>query len=337
MNKLTRQARAQILHLLCEGQSIRAITRLTGASKNTVARLLVEAGHACAAYQDKVLRKLPCKRVQMDEIWSFVYAKNDNVKKAKAAPATAGDVWTWTAICADTKLIVSWLLGSRDLDAALAFTHDLESRLANRVQLTSDGHAAYLQAVEAAFSDQVDYAMLVKLYGADPQAETRYSPAKCIGAKKKIIEGNPDSKHISTSYAERSNLTMRMHMRRFTRLTNAFSKKVENHAAAIALHTMYYNFVRIHQTLRVTPAMAAGVSDKLWEVSDIVEMLEQWELANFKPEYQFVVRQYAIGRGHSVSVMWRGGEVDTIFGFEKEADALEWIKQKSQAWLIEHR
>jgi IS1 family transposase len=337
MNKLTRQARAQILHLLCEGQAIRAITRLTGCSKNTVAKLLVSAGHACAAYQDKTLRNLPCKRVQMDEIWSFVYAKAGNVAKATAAPATAGDVWTWTAICADTKLIVSWLLGARDTEAALSFVGDLRDRLANRVQLTSDGHRPYLTAVDAVFGDDVDYAMLVKIYGADPQAEKRYSPAKCIGAEKHPKIGNPDQKHISTSYAERSNLTMRMHMRRFTRLTNAFSKKVENHAAAIALHTMYYNFVRIHQTLRVTPAMAAGVTDKLWEVTDIVEMLEQWELANFKPEYQFVVRQYAIGKGHSVSVLWRGGEVDTIFGFEKEADALTWVKEESQGWLLEHR
>jgi IS1 family transposase len=337
MNKLDRKTRAQILHLLCEGQSIRAVTRLTGTSKNTVAKLLVEAGHACAAYQDKHLRNLSCQRVQMDEIWSFVYAKNDNVKSAKAAPATAGDVWTWTAIDADTKLIVSWLLADRTLDSAMTFTHDLESRLANRVQLTSDGHAPYLQAVDAAFAGEVDYAMLIKLYGADPQAEIRYSPAKCIGARKEPKSGNPDNKHISTSYVERQNLTMRMHMRRFTRLTNAFSKKVENHAAAIALHTMYYNFVRIHQTLKVTPAMAAGVSDKLWEVSDIVEMLEQWELSNFKPEYQFVVRQYMIGKGYSVSVLWRGGEVDTIFGFEKEGDALEWIKEKSQGWLIEHK
>jgi IS1 family transposase len=337
MNKLDRKTRAQILHLLCEGQSIRAITRLTGCSKNTVAKLLVSAGHACAAYQDKALRKLPCKRVQMDEIWSFVYAKAANVKGAKAAPETAGDVWTWTAICADTKLIVSWLLGARDLDAAIAFTQDLESRLANRVQLTSDGHAPYLLAVPGAFADQVDYAMLIKQYGADPQAERRYSPAVCIGARKKPIEGNPDPKHISTSYVERSNLTMRMHMRRFTRLTNAFSKKVENHAAAIALHTMYYNFVRIHQTLKVTPAMAAGVSQKLWEVSDIVDMLEQWELANFKPEYQFIVRQYAIGKGHSVSVMWRGGEVDSVFGFASENDALQWIKEKSQAWIVQNK
>jgi IS1 family transposase len=271
----------------------------------------------------------------MDEIWSFVYAKNDNVKDAKKAPESAGEVWTWTALCADTKLLVSWYLGSRDLDAAMAFTHDLESRLANRVQITSDGHRPYLTAVEAAFADQVDYAMLVKIYGADPQAETRYSPAKCIGAEKKPKIGSPDPKHISTSYVERSNLTMRMHMRRFTRLTNAFSKKLENHAAAIALHSMYYNFVRIHQTLRVTPAMAAGVTKTLWDVSNIVEVLEQWELANFKPEYQFVVRQYAIGKGHSVSVLWRGGEVDTVFGFEKEEDALQWIREKSQAWLIE--
>lgn len=337
MNKLDRKTRAQILHLLCEGQSIRAVTRLIGCSKNTVAKLLVEAGHACAAYQDKTLRNLNCQRIQMDEIWSFVYAKAANVKDAKAAPDTAGDVWTWTAIDADSKLIVSWLLGARDMDAALAFTADLRNRLTNRVQLTSDGHRPYLTAVDAVFGDDVDYAMLVKLYGADPQAEVRYSPAKCIGADKKPKIGNPDQKHISTSYVERSNLTMRMHMRRFTRLTNAFSKKVENHAAAIALHTMYYNFVRIHQTLKVTPAMAAGVTDKLWEVSDIVVMLEQWELANFKPEYQFVVRQYAIGKGHSVSVLWRGGEVDSIFGFEKEADALEWIRTKSQGWLLDQK
>jgi IS1 family transposase len=337
MNKLDRKTRAQILHLLCEGQSIRAVTRLTGASKNTVAKLLVSAGHACAAYQDKTLRNLTCERVQMDEIWSFVYAKNANVKTAKAAPETAGDVWTWTAICADTKLIVSWLLGARDTDAALTFVHDLESRLANRVQLTSDGHAPYLAAVDAAFGGDVDYAMLIKHYSSPAQTETRYSPAVCTGAEKKPITGSPDKKHISTSYAERSNLTMRMHMRRFTRLTNAFSKKVENHAAAIALHTMYYNFVRIHQTLKVTPAMAAGVSKKLWEVSDIVEVLEQWELANFTPEYQFVVRRYDIGKGHSVSVLWRGGEVDTIFGFEKEGDALEWIKDKSREWLLTNR
>jgi IS1 family transposase len=334
VNKLDRNARAQILHLLCEGQSIRAVSRLTGVSKNTVAKLLVDAGYACAAYQDKALRNLPCKRVQMDEIWSFVYAKNAYAETAKAAPPSVGDVWTWTAICGDTKLIATWLLGARDQDTAMEFVHDLEGRLAHRVQLTSDRHSPYLYAVEAALADQVDYAMLVKIYGADPQAETRYSPTKYIGPEKKPKTGNSDPKHISTSYAERSNLTMRMHMRRFTRLTNAFSKKVENHATAIALHAMYYNFVRIHQTLKMTPAMAAGVTDMLWEMDDLVAMLEQWELANYKPEYQFVVRPYAIGKGHSVGVLWRGGEVDTIFGFEKDADALEWIKEKSQMWLL---
>jgi len=337
MNRLDRKTRAQILHLLCEGQSIRAVTRLTGANKNTVAKLLVSAGHACAAYQDKTLRNLSCKRVQMDEIWSFVYAKASNVEKAKAAPERAGDVWTWTAICADTKLLVSWLLADRSTNAAVEFVADLRSRLANRVQLTSDGHRPYLDAVEETFGEDVDYAMLVKHYGTPPQSETRYSPAICTGAEKRPKIGNPDAKHISTSYVERSNLTMRMHMRRFTRLTNAFSKKVENHAAAIALHTMYYNFVRIHQTLRVTPAMAAGVTDKLWEVADIVAVLEQWEAANQQPEYNFVVRKYDIGKGYSVSVLWRGGEVDTIFGFETEHAALGWIGEKSAIWLREQR
>jgi IS1 transposase len=201
------------------------------------------------------------------------------------------------------------------------------------VQLTSDGHRPYLVAVDAVFGEDVDYAMLQKIYGADPQAETRYSPAKRIGAERKVITGEPDRKHISTSYVERSNLTMRMHMRRFTRLTNAFSKKVENHAAAIALHTMYYNFVRI----QVTPAMAAGVTDKLWEMDDVVAMLEQWELANQRPEYNFVVRKYDIGKGYSVSVLWRGGEIDTIWGFETEHAALDWIKEKSAAWLLDQK
>ena len=337
MNKLDRKTRAQILHLLCEGQSIRAVTRLTGCSKNTVAKLLVEAGHACAAYQDKALRNLSCKRVQMDEIWSFVYAKASNVEKAKAAPERAGDVWTWTAICADTKLLVSWLLADRSTNAAVEFVSDLRGRLANRVQLTSDGHSPYLQAVDEAFGEDVDYAMLVKHYGTPPQSETRYSPAICTGAEKRPKIGNPDAKHISTSYVERSNLTMRMHMRRFTRLTNAFSKKVENHAAAIALHTMYYNFIRIHQTLKVTPAMAAGVTDKLWEMDDLVGMLEQWELANQSPEYNFVVRKYDIGKGYSVSVLWRGGEIDTIYGFDTEYDALGWVREKSVAWLRDNK
>jgi len=284
MNKLDAKARAQILHLLCEGQSIRAVTRLTGASKNTVSKLAVDAGRACAAYQDRVLRNLPCKRVQVDEIWSFVYAKNDNVASAKAAPEYAGDVWTWTAICADTKLIATFAVGGRDTQTAIEFIDDLRERLANRIQLTSDGHRPYLTAVDRVFGADVDYAMLVKIYGSDPVVEKRYSPAKCIGAKRERVIGNPDPAHVSTSYAERHNLTMRMHMRRFTRLTNAFSKKVENHAAAIALHCMYYNFVRIHQTLKVTPAMAAGVTDRLWEMSDLVGVLEAWERGKSLPQ-----------------------------------------------------
>jgi len=278
MNKLDAAARAQILHLLCEGSSIRAIGRLTGASKNTVIKLVVDAGKAASWYQDRVFRNLTCKRIQVDEIWNFVYAKKKNVPTAKAAPADAGDVWTWTAIDADTKLMPSWFVGGRDSDSAIIFMDDLASRLANRVQLTSDGHRAYLEAVEGAFGADVDYAQLVKLYGPTSEsAKGRYSPAECIGARKERIEGSPDPKHISTSFSERSNLTIRMHTRRFTRLTNAFSKKVENHAHAVALHMMYYNFVRMHQTLRMTPAMAAGVTKRLWEMSDIVDALEAWE------------------------------------------------------------
>ena len=278
MNKLDPKDRAQILHMLCEGQSIRAIARIMGSSKNTIAKLLNDAGKICAEYQDEVLRDLNCERVQVDEIWSFTYAKQKNVKTAKAAPVGAGDTWTWTAIDADSKLVMSWMVGGRDGQYALAFMDDLRSRLANRVQLTSDGHKAYLEAVEGAFGGDVDYAQLVKIYGAAPDSfKGRYSPADCTGIKKRAVEGDPDMKHVSTSYVERQNLTMRMHMRRFTRLTNGFSKKVENHAHAVALHFMYYNFVRIHQTLKVSPAMAAGVTDKLWEVSDIVVLLEERE------------------------------------------------------------
>lgn len=279
MNKLDRNARARILHLLCEGSSIRAVTRLTGASKNTVTKLVVDAGKACVAYQDKAFRNLTCKRIQVDEIWSFVYAKDLNAPIEKKLKGEAGDVWTWTAIDADTKLIPSWYIGDRSGQAAWEFLTDLRSRLANRIQLTSDGHKAYLVGVAGSFGDVVDYAQLVKIYGREPGGERRYSPPACIGAVPNAVYGNPDPKHISTSFAERSNLTMRMNMRRFTRLTNAFSKKVENHAHAVALHMMYYNFVRIHKTLRVTPAMAAGVANKLWEVSDIVAMLEKWETA----------------------------------------------------------
>ena len=267
MNKLSREDRARILHLLCEGNSIRAVTRLTGASKKAVSRLLVDAGQAASWYQDRVFRNLTCKRVQVDEIWAFVHCKQKNVAAAKKAPPNAGDVWTWTAIDADTKLIPSWFVGGRDSDAAIIFMDDLASRLANRVQLTSDGHKAYLEAVEGAFGADVDYAMLVKLYGATSEsAKGRYSPAECIGSRKMRIEGNPDIDHVSTSYAERSNLSVRMHTRRFTRLTNGFSKKAENHAHSVALFAMYYNFVRVHKTLRMTPAMAANVTKRLWEM-----------------------------------------------------------------------
>lgn len=279
MNKLDPKARAQIIHLLCEGQSIRAITRVTGASKNTVIKLLVDAGKACMAFHDANVQDVKAKRVQVDEIWSFTYAKQKNVAAAKAAPDGAGDTWTWTAIDADSKLIVSYFVGGRDSDCAICFMDDLRSRLANRVQLTSDGHKAYLEAVEGAFGGDIDYAMLIKMYGPSTEsAKGRYSPAECTGAKKMRMEGSPDMAHVSTSYAERQNKTMRMHMRRFTRLTDGFSKKVENHAYAVALHMMYYNFVRLHTTLRTTPAMAAGVTARLWEIGDIVKLVEDAEV-----------------------------------------------------------
>ena len=280
MNKLPFETRAQILHLLCEGQSNRAVTRVTGVSKNTVTKLLIDAGKACTAYHDENVRNVEAKRVQVDEIWSFVYAKQRNVATAKRLDLAYGDVWTWTAIDADSKLILSYLVGGRDSDYAIGFMDDLCSRITNRVQLTSDGHKACLEAVEGAFGGDIDYAMLIKLYGAAPEsAKGRYSPAECIGARKRSVEGDPDPKHVSTPYAERHNLTMRMHMRRFTRLTNAFSKKVENHAYAVALHMMYYNFVRIHSKLRMSPAMAAGVSDRLWEIGNIVKLVEDAEAA----------------------------------------------------------
>lgn len=277
MNKLSIDQRAKILHLLCEGMSIRAITRLTGVSKNTVSKLLIDAGKACAAYHDANVRNVKAARIQVDEIWSFTYAKHKNVAGAKDAPEGAGDTWTWTAIDADSKMIVSYLVGGRDAEYAMWLMDDLAARLANRVQLTSDGHRAYLEAVEGAFGCDVDYAQLVKMYGPTITAPGRYSPAECTGAKKVRVTGNPNVADVSTSYVERQNLTMRMHMRRFTRLTNAFSKKVENHAHAVALHMMYYNFVRIHKTLRVTPAMAAGVTDRLWDIADIATLVEAAE------------------------------------------------------------
>jgi IS1 family transposase len=275
MNKLPLETRVQILSMLCEGSSMRSISRVADVSINTVAKLLVDAGKVCAAFHDAKVRGVKARRVQVDEIRSFTAAKQKNVATMKKPVQGAGDTWTWTAIEADTKLLITWLVGGRDSEYAIAFMDDLRDRLANRVQLTSDGHKAYLEAVEGAFGADVDYAMLVKVYGAAPEgAQVRYSPAECIGAVKHRIEGRPDPKHVSTSYAERQNLTMRMQMRRFTRLTNAFSKKFENHMHMVALYTVWYNFVKMHKSLRMTPAMAAGLTGKLWSMTDLAEMVD---------------------------------------------------------------
>lgn len=274
MNQLTKERRIHVIKCLCEGLSIRATVRMTGVAKNTIVKLLAEVAVACNEYQDKTLRNLTSKRIQCDEIWSFCYAKDKNVPREKRGQFGFGDVWTWTALDADTKLIVSWRVGDRDAGVARDFMTDLADRLANRVQLTTDGHRVYLDAVERAFGSQVDYAMLVKLYGQERDKEATYSPAKVISCRSVCITGDPEPEHISTSYVERSNLTMRMSMRRFARLTNAFSKKVENHIAALSLYFMFYNFCRVHQTLRVTPAMEAGVSDHVWEIEEIIALLK---------------------------------------------------------------
>jgi IS1 family transposase len=273
MNRLSTAERARIVSCLVEGNSLRATARMTGFARMTIEKLLRDLGAACAAYQNETLIGLSARRIQCDEIWSFCYAKKKNVtpKIAEAHP-DAGDVWTWTAIDADTKLVMSWFIGGRDAGAAFTFMNDVASRLRNRVQLTTDGHAPYLSAVEDSFGSGIDYATLTKIYGNDPE-EKRYSPAQCIGVDCKIVQGDPDPRHISTSYVERQNLTMRMSVRRFTRLTNAFSKKIEMHAAAVALHFMHYNFARIHQSLRVTPAMEAGVSDHVWSCAEIAALL----------------------------------------------------------------
>ncbi len=274
MNRLSTERRSQILRCLVEGNSIRSTSRITGAAKNTVVKLLVDAGKACSEYQHKTLRNLSCKRLQCDEIWSFCYAKKKNVPKKLQGQFGYGDEVTWAAIDAETKLVPSWLIGDRSGYTAYVFMKDLASRLKHRVQLTTDGHGAYLEAVEGAFGADIDYDMLIKIYGTGSEGEKRYSPPEIIETKRKIIVGNPDPKLISTSYVERQNLTMRMSMRRFTRLTNGFSKKVENHAHAISLHFMYYNFARIHKTLRVTPAMEAKVTDRLWSIEDIAGLIE---------------------------------------------------------------
>ena len=276
MNKLPIEKRRLILNMLVEGSSMRAISRIADVSINTVSKLLVDAGQACIAIHNDTVQNVEASRIQCDEIWSFTYGKQKNVKAAKDAPEGAGDTWTWTALDSDSKLIVSYLVGGRDAEYAMEFMDDLRSRLANRVQLTTDGHRAYLEAVEGAFGADVDYAQLVKLYGAAPEGpQRRYSPAECVGARKRRVEGNPDIDHVSTSHVERQNLTMRMSMRRFTRLTNGFSKKLENHIHALALYFVHYNFCRIHKSLKTSPAMAAGINDTLWSLDDVIVKIDE--------------------------------------------------------------
>jgi IS1 family transposase len=282
MNKLTPAKRAAVLSCLVDGVSIRATSRMTGVAKGTILRLLESAGTVCAKYQDAILRNLPCRRIQADEIWSFVYGKDRNISVAVRdhSPSQVGSVWTWTGLCSETKLMISWYVGSRDDYSAGEFVRDLASRLTRRIQLTTDGLRLYVNAVEQAFGADIDYAMLTKLYGSsgnDKSSETRYSPGRITGTETKYISGVPAERHINTSYVERANLTHRMGMRRFTRLTNGFSKKFENHCHAISLHMMYYNFVRVHQTIRRTPAMAAGVTDRLWSMMDLVDLIESRE------------------------------------------------------------
>lgn len=288
MNKLTLAKRVQILSMLVEGSSMRSISRVVDVSINTVTKLLVDGGKACEEFHDKEVRGVDTSRVECDEIWSFCYAKAKNVQAAKAAPQEAGDVWTWTALDSDSKMIISWLVGGRDAGYATEFMNDLKERLAHRVQLTTDGHRAYLDAVWDAFGGEVDYAQLVKMYGEPKEfgAERKYSPSVCNGARKWKVQGDPDKAYISTSYVERHNLTMRMSMRRFTRLTNAFSKKIENHCHALALYFVYYNFVKIHKTLRVSPAMAAGVSSKLWKMEDIIALIDSNEVPTKRGPYK---------------------------------------------------
>jgi len=274
MNKLPSAKRAQILSMLCEGSSMQSTARVCDVAFNSIVKLLADAGRACEAFHDKTVRGVQAKRVQCDEIWAFCYAKQRNVGTAKAAPFVAGDLWTWTALDADSKLLISYLVGDRNAACANQFMQDVGKRLANRVQLTTDGHRPYLEVVEGAFGADIDYAMLVKTYGEAPEPAGRYSPGVCTGAKKERVEGRPDPKHISTSYAERQNLNFRMGMRRFTRLTNAFSKKAEAHYHMVCLYTVWYNFVRMHKTLRCSPAMAAGLSQTLWSMEDIVALID---------------------------------------------------------------
>jgi IS1 family transposase len=275
MNRLSTEQRARIVGALVEGNSIRATCRMTGAAKNTVVKLLADLGAACSRYQDEHLRNLYSRRIECDEIWSFCYAKAKNVPDEHRGEFGYGDVWTWTAIDADSKLIPCWLVGERTQADAISFMSDLADRMSQRIQITTDGLKAYRDAVEVAFGTNVDFAQLIKDYGRDPsEPESRYSPAKCMSSETRIMQGDPDKRHISTSYVERQNLTMRMGIRRFTRLTNGFSKKVENLAAAVSLHFMHYNFARVHKTLGMTPAMAAGVADHVWSMAEIAGLLD---------------------------------------------------------------
>jgi IS1 family transposase len=277
INRLSTERRAQILSMLVEGNSLRATSRMSGASINTVSKLLLDVGEACAEYQARVLVDLPCKTIECDEIWSFCYAKAKNVPDEHKGTFGYGDVWTWTAICADTKLVPAWLVGERTTEDGLAFMYDLKGRMSERIQLSTDGHQAYRGSVPYVFEkDEIDWAQIHKLYRSQAVAPGRYSPPACIGTKVKVRIGDPDPSRISTSYVERQNLTMRMGMRRFTRLTNGFSKKIENHIAAVAIHFMHYNFARPHKSLANpyprTPAMAAGVEDHIWMPAEIVEL-----------------------------------------------------------------
>ncbi len=281
MNKLSKDKQIRVLSALVEGCSIRATVRMTGVAKNTIVKLLAEIGKACDRYQDKALRNLPCAVIQADEIWSFCYAKEKNVPDQFKGTFGYGDVWTWVAMDSESKLVVSWLVGQRDAEYAHEFMRDVASRLSSRVQLTTDGLNSYLSAVREAFHDDIDFAQLVKLYGDSERTnESRYSPPKCNGCRRNAISGMPDVDRISTSHVERQNLTMRMAMRRFTRLTNAFSKKIENLQHAVALHFMHYNFCRIHQTLKMTPAMACAVTDRVWSLEDVLALLDQEEISN---------------------------------------------------------
>ncbi len=280
MNRLSTEKRAQVLSMLVEGNSVRATSRMAGVAINTVQKLMLDIGEACAAYQDEHLRDLTCKTIEADEIWSFVYSKQRNVPEELKGQFGVGDVWTWTALDADSKLIVCWYVGDRKYEDAAAFMLDLKDRLRDRIQLTTDGHPAYPNAVGLAFRHSIDFAQLIKQYAADPRTgQARYSPPVCTGARVRVDRGNPDPAKISTSYVERQNLTMRMGMRRFTRLTNGFSKKLDNHMAAIALHFMHYNFARPHTTLADpyprTPAMAAGIADHVWTMAEIAALLEE--------------------------------------------------------------